>query len=327
MTEMRPKQRPAGKATVRDAGLVTRRVVWIRLAMGGCSVALLAGSGCVKKTSDVPKPDFGSMMSKMETDPDARLRELQKESAEFTALVHTLPAATPQEDRDKIRQAFADLTQLLPLVQVGPHGGVFNHQVTVVADTQTLLSGGSSDLSAVPIIDRGLRAVRNALDDAQHSGSIYYEDAALRATLDKLAAKVEDFDNARGALHDMAWADAFNDTSDAISRMAAILADRLSEPATTIPATGPSTAPTEPAPSTARPAIAPTTAPTEPAPVPAPPVATPTTAPAEPGAAPPAAPATAPAEPSAAPAAPATAPAEATPPPAATTAPTSAPSP
>jgi len=274
MIDVRPGQNPSGKAS-------------IRLGLGGVTLALLAAAGCVKKTSDVPKPDFNSMMSRMETDPDARLRELQKESADFTALVHSLPAPTPQEDREKIRQAFADLTQLLPLVQVGPHGGVFNHQVTVVADTQTLLTGGSNDLSAAPIIDRGLRAVRNALDDAQHSGSMYYEDPALRASLDQLAAKVDDFDNARGALHDMAWAESFNLTSDAIARMAALLADRLSESATTVPATAPSTAPSEAAPPTAPPVAVPTTGPTEPAAPPATP-ATPPTAPAEPAMAPPA---------------------------------------
>jgi hypothetical protein len=267
----------------------------------------------VKKTSDIPKPDFNSVMTRMETDPDARLGALQKQSGEYAKLVHSLPGGTPQEDRDKISQAFGDLTQLLPLVQVGARGGVFNHQVMVVADTQTLLSGGSNDLSAAPIIDRGLRAVRNALDDAQHSGSVYYEDPALRATLDQLAAKIDDLDNARGALHDLAWAEAFTLSSDAISRMAAILADRLSAGATTNPTTGPTTNPTE----------APSTTPAAPGPAePAPPVATPavapTTGPADSGAAMPAAPATAPAEPGAAPA---TAPAEPA------TAPTSAPSP
>ncbi len=181
-------------------------------------------------------------MTKMEADPDMHVRELQRESADFAALVHTLPDPSPREERSKIRQAFGTLTQLLPLVQVGPKGGVFSHQVTVIADTQTLLTGSSSDLSAVPIIDRGLRAVYNALDDAQHSGSAYYEDPALRATLDQLSAKINEFDTARGALHDSAWADAFNLTSEAISKMTAILADRLREGATT-PA--PTTAPTD----------------------------------------------------------------------------------
>jgi hypothetical protein len=247
-------------------------------------------------------------MSKMEADPDMRLAELQRESADFAALVHTLPDRSPDEDRNKIRQAFGSLTQLLPLVQVGPKGGVFSHQVSVVADTQTLLTGSSNDLSTAPIIDRGLRAVYNALDDAQHGGSVYYEDATLRATLDQLSAKIGEFDTARGALHDEAWADAFGLTSNAISRMTAVLADRLTEGPTTIP----TTTPTEPSPSTAPPASAPTTTPTEPTTAPAEPAATPpATAPTEPGAAPPAVPTTAPTEPGTTPpAAPTTAPTE-----------------
>lgn len=259
MPDMRLKQISAGNSMVK--------------AFGGLSIAILAAAGCVKKTSDVPKPDFNNTMVKMETDPDLRLRELQRQSADFAELVHTLPDRSPQIERDKTRQAFGALTQLLPLVQVGPKGGVFSHQVSVVADTQTLLSGSSSDLSAVPIIDRGLRAVYNALDDAQHGGSMYYEDAALRSTLDQLSAKINEFDTARGALHDMAWADAFNLTSEAISKMTAILADRLGEGATTVPTTtptepgtAPSTSPTETG--TAPPA-SPTTSPTTPSTEPA----------------------------------------------------------
>jgi hypothetical protein len=297
MTELRLKQISAG--------------ISLRLAVGGLSLALLAG--CVKKASEVPKPHFNPV-AKMEADPDIRLAELQRESADYAALVHTLPDRSAAEDRNKIRQAFGTLTQLLPLVQVGPKGGVFSHQVSVVSDTQTLLTGASNDLSTAPIIDRGLRAVYNALDDAQHGGSVYYEDAALRAILDKLSAKINEFDTARGALHDTAWADAFVLTSDAISRMTAILASRLTEAATTIP----TTTPTEPSPPTPSPAVAPTTTPAEP---PATPPATPATAP--PPATPAAAPATGPAEPAAVPpavpappAAPATGPAaDAGPPP------------
>ena len=213
--------------------MIDRRVYsWMAIS----AAVWACGAGCVHSSS-VPKPPTTHASAALQPTADDRVRQLQAQSAQFATLVKQLPRPTREQNLPVIRQAFTDLTRLLPLVAVGPRGGVFDHQLSVVSDTTTLLSGGSTELSAAPVVDRGLRAVYNALDDAQHTGSLYYEDPALRQTLDRLNSKIQDLDNAQGAMHDEAWSDAFSQVSDAVSRMSTILDQRLNDTATSGPAT------------------------------------------------------------------------------------------
>lgn len=270
----------------------------------------LGAAGCMKQQPTSPKPPpvrLNPTTTQAEPELDARLRELQQQSADLAAVAHSLPGATPAENRDKLRRAFTLLTQILPRVDMERTGNEFDPQVTVVELTRSTLATSSPDLAIAPVVDRGLRATYNALDRVQHNSRYYDQDARLRGILDQLSAKRDDLDRTHGAEHDLVWAEMFTLTSDAVSQMVNSIADRLSGAApTTQEATA--TAPASP--------TTPTTAPAEGGATPASPPpsqTTPTTAPAE--ASPAVAPATAPA------AAPTTAPADAAP----TTAPTTAP--
>ncbi len=213
-----------------------------------------------------------------------------------------------------MRQVFAELGEIMPLLENPRDNLIFRHQISIIEDCRTQLATGSSDLAVQPTIDTGMRATYHAL--ARVAQNSYFDQGDLTPSLDQMSAKVDEFDTVHGLTHSVVVGESVEISSSIISRMADILAQRIggeagvpppppeTAPAATVPAE-PATGPAE-APATT-PATQPTTAESpssEPAATaPAAPESAPATAPAasEP-AAPETAPATAPAAPESAPA-------------------------
>ena len=243
----------------------------------GIAMVLATGGGCAKRQpapTRPPPPSPTMQRQPMEMDPDRRAADVRQQAESLAALSKNMPGMSPAENRRLEQQAFTQLSQLLPTLGGPDAGGIFEHQVSVVNDTRTQLAGSSPNLATDPIVDNGLRAVRNALTELAHGA--YYDQPQIGQAVDQLSAKVDELDTYPGPTHPLAVAAAVQQASATISAMADVLAGR----AAAGPTTGPST---EPSGSTAVPAT-------------------------EPSAAPPAAPATEPTAPAATP--PATAPAE-----------------
>lgn len=297
------------------------------------ALALVLAGGCVKTrpTISTTKPAPETQVS----ETTLRVRELSRLAEEYGAIARQLPGRTPEEHRDLMRQVFAELGQILPLLENPRDNLIYRHQISIIEDSRTQLAAGSSDLAVQPTIDTGLRAAYHAL--AGVSQNSYFDQADLTPPLDQMSAKVDELDTVHGLTHSVVVGEAVEISSGIVSKMADALAQRISSeagtplpppetaPAATVPAE-PTTSPAATEPATA-PVQTPATAPTEPATAPA---SQPTTAEApasEPAAtapaatepaAPESAPATVPTAPGSAPAttpatpesAPATAPAE-----------------
>jgi hypothetical protein len=203
--------------------------------------AVLGLPGCARQTPAAHRPPQVNSQDAIMRDAELRARELSSHAAELSALAANLPGNSADEDRRLMQQVFASLVQVLPLVRGANHGGVFDHQLSVVNDTRTQLGSTSPNLSIQPIVDNGLRALRNALDDAVHSG--YADDGQISKLTDELASRVDELDSAHGATHSVVAAEVVGLATQVIHRMADDLQMRLNEPGAA--ATEPTTAKTE----------------------------------------------------------------------------------
>src|SRR5688572_8662413 len=100
-------------------------------------VLLLALTGCVKQQPTMRPPPAPQNQPSAAAPAEFQPQELERKAGQFAELVRRLPAATPEDDRQLMRQVFNILADTLPLT-VGPNrGGVFEHQLSVVNDTRS----------------------------------------------------------------------------------------------------------------------------------------------------------------------------------------------
>src|SRR5687768_13933828 len=143
------------------------RASWGRGAVVLAALAL-GGAGCVKQRPTMSKPPPAQNRPGA---PAARYQpqELDRKAGQFAEVARRLPGNSAAQHRDLMRQAFTLLAEALPLAAGPNRGGVFEHQLSVVNDARAQLQDRSADLSVDPIINNGLAAVYNALDDVARS--------------------------------------------------------------------------------------------------------------------------------------------------------------
>jgi hypothetical protein len=244
---------------------------------GAVVLAVLGlGGGCVKQKPTMSKPPPAENQGNGGGRARFQPRELDRKAGQFTELARRLPANSTQQNREMMRQAFALLAETLPLT-VGPNRtGVFEHQLSVVNDTRSQLQDRSADLSIDPIVNNGLGAVYNALEDA--SRSTYPSESEIAQGVRDYGQKLEEIYALRGMARWPAIAEALRGVSDVLGKMSQSLATRgpggpslppppADEPGpTTRPSTSPTTAPAEATPPDAQPPVAPPDAPPAPPP-------------------------------------------------------------
>ena len=98
----------------------------------------------------------------------------------------------------------------------------------MVNDTRTQLAGRSANLATDPIVDNGLRAVRNALTELAHGA--FFDQPQVGALVDQLSTKVDELDTYPGPTHPLGVAAAVQQAGQAISQMAVVLAGRARGP-------------------------------------------------------------------------------------------------
>ena len=189
------------------------------------AILLFTSAGCPKQQSTMNRPAEINPPPPVERSAGARVDELGGLSARFAQTAERLPGRNAQDHRAAIQQAFADLTQILPIL-FGPNPtGVQRQQLRVVENARTHLASSSAALAPEPTIDTGLRAARDALQGLSRNS--YYDHPQLGKTLDRLDRTVSDLDASRGARHQQVVGEAVDLMSTAVNQMNDALNQRL----------------------------------------------------------------------------------------------------
>jgi hypothetical protein len=199
----------------------TRRVMLVALA-------LMTVGGCVKTHSNMPdKPPSPNPPPRVAADPAVRVQTLSQLSDAYARLSNQLPGPNERDHRRLMSQAFAQLEQILSILEGPNPGAEFRQQLQIISDAQTELSSGPEDLSSEPMINTGLRAALDALTRIRQTS--YYDTAELTPLFDRLAEKINELDTVRGPLHQVVAAEAISLTSQIVGKMADVMGQRLAQ--------------------------------------------------------------------------------------------------
>jgi hypothetical protein len=197
-----------------------------RLASPLLAAILFATSaGCPKQRSTMNRPPEINPPPPVETSAGARIDELGNLARQFAQTAERLPGRNTQEHRAAAQQAFADLSQILPVLYGPNPTGMQRQQLRVVENARTQLSSASAALAPEPTIDTGLRAARDALQGLSRNS--YYDHPQLGQTLDRLDRTVSDLDASRGLRHQQVVAEVVELMSTAVNQMSDALNQRL----------------------------------------------------------------------------------------------------
>jgi hypothetical protein len=203
------------------------------------ALAIWSAAGCVKTQSTIaPPPAQPNPAPRVAADASVRVQTLGRLADNYAQTSNQLPGNSSAQHRQLMSSVFAQLAEILPILQGPNPGAEFRQQLQIVRDAQAELSTGPTDLSAEPTIDTGLRAARDALAGIAQTG--FYDQANLTPVFARLATKINDLDTVRGPLHQLVAGEAVGLTSQIISAMADTLTHRLAEQS---PTTEPTTAP------------------------------------------------------------------------------------
>jgi hypothetical protein len=180
--------------------------------------------------------------------PDAvtrRVRELSRCADNLSSDAKLLPGRDAADHERIMQRIFSDLLQTLPLLADPRDDRGVAMKLKTIQDARSKLANGTKDLAIEPIIDGGLSAAGAALADISQGEE--FRQADLGALLDKLSAQLNRQEvERRDNLHRVDVADAVDQISLLISKMAASLSSRIAAEAPTIPTSQP-TATTKPA--------------------------------------------------------------------------------
>jgi hypothetical protein len=201
----------------------SRRAVCLVVAT---ALPLLAG--CPKQRSTMNRPPEVNPPPAVERSAEARVEELGDLAQRFASTAQRLPGRTADEHRAAVRQAFADLSQILPVLYGPNPAGSQRQQLRVVESARSQLAAAPQGLAPEPTIDTGLRATRDALESLARDS--YFEEARLGQTIDRLNATVSDLDTTRGVPHQQVVAEVVDLMSEIVTQMARALDERIQEP-------------------------------------------------------------------------------------------------
>ena len=206
-------------------------------------IAPLALPGCMKQGTTMPLPPVlqQNPPPKVMSDATLRIRTLARLSDTYTRLCNQLPGRSVSEHRQLMADGFADLNEILPMLQGPTTDAEFNQQMRMIADARAELASGSADLSAEPTIDTGLRALRDLLREI--AGTAYFDRADLPPLLDRYSNKIDELDTVRGPLHQLVVGEAMGMSSQIVAKMSNELSQRMAEQNSTQPATWPASRP------------------------------------------------------------------------------------
>lgn len=161
-------------------------------AMGLAGVLLV---GCATP----PRPVFRPVSQPSTTQAAAQkamrlvtlLERLSREGAE-------LPGNTPADQRQRMQQVLADLSEVLPMLGGKADSAELQLQFRLIDSSRGQLGGDAKDWPSAPATNTALRAAQHALEIiARDTG----QSETLSASFKDLAGRVAELDSVRGATH------------------------------------------------------------------------------------------------------------------------------
>lgn len=206
-------------------------LIGLALSLGGCAKT---------QTTIAPPPPRPNPPPQMASDPVLRMQTLGRLADTYARTSNQLPGESTTQHRQLMAQVFAQLQEILPLLEGPNPGAEFRQQLQVVRDAQAELATGPDVLSPEPTIDTGLRAARDTLSSIAQGG--FYDQSSLTPLFDQFTAKINQLDTVRGPLHQVVAGDAVAISSQIISKMADAMTHRLADQSAA-PSTSPTSAP------------------------------------------------------------------------------------
>jgi hypothetical protein len=190
--------------------------------IAACGLAFLLSACAPKKKptrTTQPNPQSSVM-----TDADVRMAELRKRAEELNKVTQKLPAEPDDVNRKLVADAFGKASSALELLGGPTPGGAFRQQLRIIENTRTFLATGSGDVSVAPCTDSGLRSLENALTAVRER--LFQNDDKVRNQIEALRGKLVELDNARGPIHSVVVAQAFQSAASVVDTMATELDSR-----------------------------------------------------------------------------------------------------
>jgi hypothetical protein len=192
------------------------------LLVGGL---LLAGCASKDKTSMQAPPVDPNPDPQITSDVRDRVKELVQRSDEYSAGAARLPGRDEMTDRQQVARQFELLSQILPALNGPEMTGDFRQALRIIESTRSLLAGSSTELSAEPTIDTGLRAAHRALSLIARQQFSDVADAGK--SLDAMSHRLQELDTITGPIHRLVAAQAIVASGEAIGQMVNALDQRL----------------------------------------------------------------------------------------------------
>jgi outer membrane murein-binding lipoprotein Lpp len=166
-------------------------------------------------------------------DKKQRIQYITDHVAAYVNHARQLPGSTEFLQRILLGSVFDDLSDVLPKIAGADPGAVFRQQFHIIQSTHAQLNALTLDASSDAIVEAGLRAASDALED--FSTKSFADQTDLATDINDLNSKIDELDTAPPETHRQIEADAAVRIGAIMQQMSGLLIQRLQ------PATAPST--------------------------------------------------------------------------------------
>jgi hypothetical protein len=212
--------------------------------------SLLAAGGCWSNNSgqtssiSTPQEDQPYAITIYDIDARQRISYVNDHVAAYLRHAKQLPGSTEFLQRILLGNVFDDLSDVLPKIAGPDPGAVFRQQYLIVQSTHAKFNALPLDASSDAVVEAGLRAASDALDDL--STQLFPDQTGMATDINDLNSKLDELDTSPADSHRQIEADAVARIGAIMQNMNVALTQRLQSPpahsnrTSTQPATMPS---------------------------------------------------------------------------------------
>ncbi len=196
------------------------------LPLAGCSLLNSDSSS----SSNISAPEEQTYtLTIYDIDKKQRIQYVNDHVAAYVNHAHQLPGSTEFMQRIMLGTIFDDLSDVLPKIAGADPGAVFRQQYHIVQSTHPQLNALPLDSSSDTIVEAGLRAASDALEDI--STRLFADQTDLATDINDVNSKIDELDTAAPETHHQIEAEAAKKIGAIMQSMSTTLTQRF-QPAT-----------------------------------------------------------------------------------------------